>query len=104
MTLLLQALAGELVNVLREARQVVPDALLKFGTHVKKKVYISILFDTFFFFFIRFAVYPLAWHICLEMFCKHAWSSVFCSELVYTVLHCIAGVQAVWSSLQRNFG
>ncbi|KAK9214928.1 hypothetical protein WN944_006929 [Citrus x changshan-huyou] len=36
-TLLFQALAGELVNVLREARQVVPDALLKFGTHVKKK-------------------------------------------------------------------
>ncbi|ESR45894.1 hypothetical protein CICLE_v10003217mg [Citrus x clementina] len=33
----LEALAGELVNVLREARQVVPDALLKFGTHVKKK-------------------------------------------------------------------
>ncbi|KAH9753203.1 hypothetical protein KPL71_014989 [Citrus sinensis] len=32
-----KALAGELVNVLREARQVVPDALLKFGTHVKKK-------------------------------------------------------------------
>jgi len=33
-----QGLAGELVNVLREAGQVVPDALLKFGTHVKKKV------------------------------------------------------------------
>lgn len=32
-----KALAGELVNVLREAGQVVPDALLKFGTHVKKK-------------------------------------------------------------------
>ena len=78
MTLLFQALAGELVNVLREARQVVPDALLKFGTHVKKKVHISILFDIFF--FIRFAVYPLARHICLEMLCKHAWSSVFCTE------------------------
>ena len=50
MTLLFQALAGELVNVLREARQVVPDALLKFGTHVKKKVYSSILFVVFFFF------------------------------------------------------
>lgn len=33
-----QGLAGELVNVLREAGQVVPDDLLKFGTHVKKKV------------------------------------------------------------------
>lgn len=32
-----KGLAGELVNVLREAKQVVPDALLKFGTHVKKK-------------------------------------------------------------------
>ncbi|XP_073284957.1 DEAD-box ATP-dependent RNA helicase 5 [Primulina huaijiensis] len=32
-----KGLAGELVNVLREAQQVVPDALLKFGTHVKKK-------------------------------------------------------------------
>ncbi|XP_021653710.2 DEAD-box ATP-dependent RNA helicase 5 isoform X2 [Hevea brasiliensis] len=32
-----KALAGELVNVLREAGQVVPSALLKFGTHVKKK-------------------------------------------------------------------
>lgn len=38
---LFQGLAGELVNVLREAGQIVPDALLKFGTHVKKKVYIS---------------------------------------------------------------
>ncbi|PQM41312.1 DEAD-box ATP-dependent RNA helicase 5 isoform X2 [Prunus yedoensis var. nudiflora] len=32
-----KALAGELVNVLREAKQNVPEALLKFGTHVKKK-------------------------------------------------------------------
>ncbi|ERN15557.1 DEAD-box ATP-dependent RNA helicase 5 [Amborella trichopoda] len=32
-----KGLAGELVNVLREAGQVVPEALLKFGTHVKKK-------------------------------------------------------------------
>ncbi|XP_061343040.1 DEAD-box ATP-dependent RNA helicase 5 [Gastrolobium bilobum] len=32
-----KGLAGELVNVLREAGQNVPDALLKFGTHVKKK-------------------------------------------------------------------
>ncbi|KZV31746.1 DEAD-box ATP-dependent RNA helicase 5 [Dorcoceras hygrometricum] len=32
-----KGLAGELVNVLREAQQVVPEALLKFGTHVKKK-------------------------------------------------------------------
>ncbi|GAV89696.1 Helicase_C domain-containing protein [Cephalotus follicularis] len=32
-----KGLAGELVNVLREAGQVVPAALLKFGTHVKKK-------------------------------------------------------------------
>ncbi|KAI4372191.1 hypothetical protein MLD38_010456 [Melastoma candidum] len=32
-----KVLSGELVNVLREANQVVPDALLKFGTHVKKK-------------------------------------------------------------------
>ncbi|ONM52916.1 DEAD-box ATP-dependent RNA helicase 5 [Zea mays] len=34
-----KALAGELVNVLREADQVVPPALMKFGTHVKKKVW-----------------------------------------------------------------
>lgn len=33
-----QGLAGELVNVLREAKQVVPEDLVKFGTHVKKKV------------------------------------------------------------------
>lgn len=33
-----QGLSGELVNVLREAKQVVPESLLKFGTHVKKKV------------------------------------------------------------------
>ncbi|KAH6803413.1 RNA helicase family protein [Perilla frutescens var. frutescens] len=32
-----KGLAGELVNVLREAKQVVPESLLKFGTHVKKK-------------------------------------------------------------------
>ncbi|KAJ4805977.1 ATP-dependent RNA helicase DBP3 [Rhynchospora pubera] len=32
-----KALAGELVNVLREAGQVVPASLMKFGTHVKKK-------------------------------------------------------------------
>lgn len=32
-----KARSGELVNVLREAGQVVPDDLLKFGTHVKKK-------------------------------------------------------------------
>lgn len=32
-----KARAGELANVLREAGQVVPDELLKFGTHVKKK-------------------------------------------------------------------
>ncbi|KAF3792928.1 DEAD-box ATP-dependent RNA helicase 5 [Nymphaea thermarum] len=32
-----KGLAGELVNVLREAGQVIPQALLKFGTHVKKK-------------------------------------------------------------------
>jgi ATP-dependent RNA helicase DBP3 len=32
-----KGLAGELVNVLREADQVVPPALMKFGTHVKKK-------------------------------------------------------------------
>lgn len=32
-----KGLAGELVNVLREAGQVVPQALMKFGTHVKKK-------------------------------------------------------------------
>ncbi|CAK7356037.1 unnamed protein product [Dovyalis caffra] len=32
-----KGLAGELVNVLREAGQIVPPALLKFGTHVKKK-------------------------------------------------------------------
>ena len=35
---LYQGLSGELVNVLREAKQVVPEDLLKFGTHVKKKV------------------------------------------------------------------
>jgi len=32
-----KARAGELVNVLREAKQAVPPELLKFGTHVKKK-------------------------------------------------------------------
>ncbi|CAN1857439.1 DEAD-box ATP-dependent RNA helicase 5 [Linum perenne] len=32
-----KGLAGELVNVLREAKQIVPESLLKFGTHVKKK-------------------------------------------------------------------
>ncbi|GLJ12247.1 hypothetical protein SUGI_0187280 [Cryptomeria japonica] len=32
-----KARAGELANVLREAGQVVPDELRKFGTHVKKK-------------------------------------------------------------------
>lgn len=32
-----KGLAGELVNVLREAGQIVPTALLNFGTHVKKK-------------------------------------------------------------------
>ncbi|CAA7411009.1 unnamed protein product [Spirodela intermedia] len=32
-----KGLAGELVNVLREAGQIVPEALTKFGTHVKKK-------------------------------------------------------------------
>lgn len=32
-----RARAGELVNVLREAGQTVPEELLKFGTHVKKK-------------------------------------------------------------------
>jgi hypothetical protein len=32
-----RGLAGELVNVLREAGQNVPSDLLKFGTHVKKK-------------------------------------------------------------------
>ncbi|KAI3961536.1 hypothetical protein MKX01_001272 [Papaver californicum] len=32
-----RGLAGELVNVLREAGQVVPESLMKFGTHVKKK-------------------------------------------------------------------
>ncbi|KAG2633044.1 DEAD-box ATP-dependent RNA helicase 5-like isoform X1 [Panicum virgatum] len=32
-----KGLAGELVNVLREADQIVPEALKKFGTHVKKK-------------------------------------------------------------------
>ncbi|ONK71543.1 uncharacterized protein A4U43_C04F9720 [Asparagus officinalis] len=32
-----KGLAGELVNVLREAGQVIPASLTKFGTHVKKK-------------------------------------------------------------------
>ncbi|XP_077244785.1 DEA(D/H)-box RNA helicase family protein [Tasmannia lanceolata] len=32
-----KGLAGELVNVLREAGQIVPAALMKFGTHVRKK-------------------------------------------------------------------
>ncbi|GLT80611.1 hypothetical protein SLA2020_520420 [Shorea laevis] len=32
-----KGLAGELINVLREASQIVPADLLKFGTHVKKK-------------------------------------------------------------------
>ncbi|XLU35529.1 hypothetical protein S245_071595, partial [Arachis hypogaea] len=32
-----KGLAGKLVNVSREAGQIMPDALLKFGTHVKKK-------------------------------------------------------------------
>lgn len=40
---LFQGLAGELVNVLREAGQIVPEALMKFGTHVKKKVYIYLI-------------------------------------------------------------
>ena len=35
---LFQGLAGELVNVLREAGQTVTADLMKFGTHVKKKV------------------------------------------------------------------
>lgn len=35
---LIQGMAGELVNVLREAGQIVPPDLIKFGTHVKKKV------------------------------------------------------------------
>ena len=70
MTLLFQALAGELVNVLREARQVVPDALLKFGTHVKKKVYGSILFVTFFFSFDLLCIQLLGtyvWKCCASM-------------------------------------
>ena len=29
--------SGELVNVLRDTSQVVPEALMKFGTHVKRK-------------------------------------------------------------------
>jgi ATP-dependent RNA helicase DBP3 len=37
----MQARSGELVNVLREAGQTVPEELLKFGTHVKKKVCIN---------------------------------------------------------------
>lgn len=41
LTSLWQGLAGELVNVLKEAGQIVPPALLKFGTHVKKKVCLS---------------------------------------------------------------
>lgn len=41
---LLQGLAGELVNVLREAGQIVPTALTNFGTHVKKKVCFPFLF------------------------------------------------------------
>ncbi|KAF6135853.1 hypothetical protein GIB67_028172 [Kingdonia uniflora] len=32
-----KGLAGELVNVLREAGQIVPESLTRFGTHVKKK-------------------------------------------------------------------
>ncbi|VFQ70573.1 unnamed protein product [Cuscuta campestris] len=32
-----KGLAGELINVLKEANQIVPSELLKFGTHVKKK-------------------------------------------------------------------
>lgn len=32
-----KARAGELINVLREAKQTVPPELLKFGTTVKKK-------------------------------------------------------------------
>lgn len=39
-----QGLAGELVNVLREAGQTVPEALMKFGTHVKKKVHFLLYF------------------------------------------------------------
>lgn len=47
--ILLQGLAGELVNVLREAGQIVPTALLNFGTHVKKKVcaFLPLVFFTF---------------------------------------------------------
>ncbi|XP_068306724.1 DEAD-box ATP-dependent RNA helicase 5-like [Pyrus communis] len=39
-----KGLAGELVNVLREASQIVPEALLKFGAHVKKKTRICFSF------------------------------------------------------------
>lgn len=45
---MVQGLSGELVNVLREAKQVVPEALLKFGTHVKKKVSPTLHFFYFF--------------------------------------------------------
>lgn len=48
----LQGLAGELVNVLREAGQIVPTALLNFGTHVKKKVCFPS--PSFFHFLLRF--------------------------------------------------
>jgi hypothetical protein len=60
---LFQGLAGELVNVLREAGQIVPEALMKFGTHVKKKVYI-------YFFFIIWL--PITGHLCSRVHCSHS--------------------------------
>lgn len=49
----IQGLAGELVNVLREAGQVVPPALTKFGTHVKKKVCVNCEIDLVTFSFVE---------------------------------------------------
>lgn len=51
-SLICQALSGELVNVLREAGQVVPASLMKFGTHVKKKVILSYFLFCWFLYFI----------------------------------------------------
>ena len=59
-----QGLAGELVNVLKEAGQIVPVDLLKFGTHVKKKVLISL--------FHLFAFAPA--------FCVHAYLHIICAS------------------------
>lgn len=57
--LYIQGLAGELVNVLREAGQTVPTALTNFGTHVKKKVSRKHTFFMYFTYNYPFTVYEV---------------------------------------------